>query len=47
MQWLQRKKSNIVSVSEDEDEDVSESDENDKFVLLTDQEIPLVVEQCL
>ena len=41
------KKSNIVSVSEDEDEDASESDENDEFVLSTDQEIPLVVEQCL
>ena len=47
MRWLQRKKSNIVSVSEDEDEDASESDENDEFVLSTDQEIPLVVEQCL
>ena len=41
MQWLQRKKSNIVSV----DKDASENDENDKFDLLTDQEIPLVVEQ--
>ena len=60
MQWLQRKKSNIVSYEipqrcvekkfnllddDDEDEDASENDENDEFDLLTDQEIPLVVEQ--
>ena len=62
MQWLQRKKSNIVSLEipqryvekkfnllddDDEDEDASENDENDEFDLLTDQEIPLVVEQWL
>ena len=29
----------------DEDEDASENDENDEFDFLTDQEIPLVVEQ--
>ena len=40
MQWLQRK-----GEDEDEDEDASENNENDKFELLTDQEIPLVVEQ--
>ena len=61
MQWLQRKKSNIVSYEipqryvekkfnlldddDDEDEDASKNDENDEFDLLTDQEIPLVVEQ--
>ena len=30
---------------EDEDEDSSENDESDEFDLLTDQNIPLVVEQ--
>ena len=30
---------------EDENEDASENDENDEFDLLTDQEIPLAVEQ--
>ena len=41
MQWLLRKKSK----GEDEDEDASENDENDEFDFLTDQGIPLVVEQ--
>ena len=34
------------SLEDDEnDDDASENDENDEFDLLTDQEIPLVVEQ--
>ena len=41
MQWLQRKE------SKGEDEDASENGENVEFDLLTDQEIPLVVEQRL
>ena len=43
MQWLQRK----IWKSEDEDEDAgaNENDENDQFDLLTDHEIPLVVER--
>ena len=32
---------------EDEDKDTSGNDENDEFDLLTDKEIPLVVEQWL
>ena len=35
----------LLEEDEDEVEDASENDENDKFDLLTDQEIPLVVEQ--
>ena len=41
MQWLQRKE------SKGEDEEKSENGENVEFDLLTDQEIPLVVEQRL
>ena len=37
----------LLEEDEDEVEDASENDENDKFDLLTDQEIPLVVEQWL
>ena len=37
----------LLDEDEDEDEDASEHDESDKFVLLTDQEIPLVVNQWL
>ena len=35
----------LLQPHEDEDEDASGNDENDEFNLLTDQEIPLVVEQ--
>ena len=37
----------LLEEDEDEVEDASENDESDKFDLLTDQEIPLVVEQWL
>ena len=48
MQWLQQKKSNIVSVKlldddGDNDEDAIENDGNNEFDLLSDQEIPLIV----
>ena len=48
MQWLQQKKSNIVSVKlldddGDNDEDATENDRNNEFDLLNDQEIPLIV----
>ena len=39
------KKFKLLDDDDDEDEDASENDENDEFDLLTDQEIPLVVEQ--
>ena len=35
----------LLDDDEDEDEDASENDDNNEFDLLTDQEIPLVVEQ--
>ena len=35
----------LLDDNEDENEDASENDENDKFDLSTDQEIPLVIEQ--
>ena len=35
----------LLDIGEDDDEDASENNENSKFVFLTDQEIPLVVEQ--
>ena len=34
----------LIDDNEDDDEDAGESHENDKFDLLTDQEIPLFVE---
>ena len=35
----------LLDDDEDEDEDASENNENNEFDLLTDQEIPLAVEQ--
>ena len=35
----------LLDDDEDEDKDASENDENDESDLLTDQEIPLAVEQ--
>ena len=35
----------LLDEDEDEDEDASENNENDEFDLLTDQEIPLAVDQ--
>ena len=35
----------LLDDDEDGDEDASENDENNDFNVLTDQEIPLVVEQ--
>ena len=44
-QRLTEEEFKFLNDDEDEDEDASENDENDEFDLLTDQEIPLVVEQ--
>ena len=35
----------LIDDDEDKDEDANENDESDKFDLLTDQEIPLVIDQ--
>ena len=44
-QRLTEEEFKFLNDDEDEDEDASKNDENDEFDLLTDQEIPLVVEQ--
>ena len=44
-QRLTEEEFKFLNDDEDEDEDASENDENGEFDLLTDQEIPLVVEQ--
>ena len=44
-QRLTEEEFKFLNDDEVEDEDASENDENDEFDLLTDQEIPLVVEQ--
>ena len=46
-QRLVEEKLKLLDDDEDEDEDASEKDKKDDFNLLTDQEIPLVVEQWL
>ena len=45
MKFLVEEEFKFLDHDEDKDEDTSENDENDKFDLFTDQEIPLVVEQ--
>ena len=47
MKFLVEEEFKFLDHDEDKDEDTSENDENDKFDLFTDQEIPLVVEQWL
>ena len=42
---LRRLYTQLLGDDEDEDEDATENDENDKFDLLADKEIPLIVEQ--
>ena len=44
-QRLTEEEFKFLNDDEDEDEDASKNDENDEFDLLTDQDIPLVVEQ--